>query len=169
MQRALLHMRARLDERLIPRVTFTDPELAWVGISEAQAMKTAKKINVLRWPYRENERAAAEGALVGHVKVITSRDGKILGAGIVGAAAGELIGTWALAISQSLNIKAMTEWVPAYPTLGEINSRVAVSYYAAKAGNPTYARLSIFLLSSGEIPRAKGRACCARTRARWCP
>ena len=93
---------------MIPRVTFTDPELAYVGLSEAEAAKRAGKINVLRWPYRENDRAQAERTTTGHVKVITARDGKILGAGIVGAQAGELIQMWSLAISQGLNIKAMT-------------------------------------------------------------
>lgn len=148
-QRALLHVRARFDESLIPRVTVTEPELAYVGLSEAQAAKAAKKIHVLRWPYRENDRAVAEGEVAGHVKVITSREGRILGAGIVGAKAGELIGIWALALSQGLNIKAMTGWVPPYPALGEINSRVAVSYFAAKPGNPTLRKFIDFLAKFG--------------------
>ncbi len=148
-QRALLHFRARLDESLISRVTVTQPELAYVGLSEVQAAKAAKKIHVLRWPYRENDRAVAEGEVVGHVKVITSRDGRILGAGIVGAAAGELIGVWALALAQGLNIKAMTAWVPPYPALGDINSRVAVSYFAARPGNPTLRKFIDFLAKFG--------------------
>ncbi len=148
-RRALLHMRARVDERLVPRVVLTQPELACVGLSEEQATKAVKKINVLRWPYRENDRAVAEGTVVGHVKVITSRDGRILGAGIVGAGAGELIGMWALAISQGLNIKALTEWVPPYPTLCEINSRAASSYYATRAGSPTLRKVIDFLAKLG--------------------
>jgi pyruvate/2-oxoglutarate dehydrogenase complex dihydrolipoamide dehydrogenase (E3) component len=148
-RRALLHARARLDERLIPRVTFTDPELAFVGLSEAEAAKSAKKIHVLRWPYRENDRAVAEGTVVGHIKVLTDRAGKILGAGIVGAQAGELIGMWALALSQGLNIKAMTEWVAPYPTLSEINKRAAASYYAGRPGNPTLRKVIDFLAKFG--------------------
>lgn len=148
-QRALLHVRARVDERLVPSVMLTEPELAYVGLSEAQAAKSAKKIHVLRWPYRENDRAAAEGTLAGHVKVICGRDGKILGAGIVGAQAGELIGMWALALSQGLNIKAMTEWVPPYPTLTEINKRVATGYYAGRPGNPTLRKVIDFLAKFG--------------------
>jgi pyruvate/2-oxoglutarate dehydrogenase complex dihydrolipoamide dehydrogenase (E3) component len=70
------------------------------------------------------------------VKVITDRRGRILGAGIVGAHAGELIQIWALAVSQRLRIKAMTEWISPYPTLGEINKRAAYRYYATAASNP---------------------------------
>ena len=117
-------------------MTFTDPELAYVGLSEAEAVKRAGKINVLRWPYHENDRAQAERADGGHVKVITARNGKILGAGIVGAQAGELIQMWSLAISQGLDIKAMTEWISPYPTLSEINKRAASGYYATAPSNP---------------------------------
>lgn len=148
-RRALLHVRAQLEERLIPRVAFTDPELAAVGLSEREAAKSAKTINVLRWPYRENDRAVAEGAVTGLVKVVTSREGQILGAGIVGARAGDLIGMWALALSQGLNIKAMTEWVAPYPVLSEVSSRVAATYYAGKPGNPTLRKVIDILAKLG--------------------
>ncbi len=148
-QRALLHIRASIDPHLIPRVVYTEPGLAWVGQSEAEAGSPAKKIDVLRWPFQENDRAVAEGAAVGHVKVITSKEGRILGAGIVGAGAGELISMWALALSQGLNIKAMTQWVPAYPTFSQINKQVATSYYAGKAGNPTLRKVIDFLAKFG--------------------
>lgn len=149
LRRALLHVRARLDAALVPRVVFTDPELASVGLSEMGAAKVAKRVHVLRWPYRENVRAAAERTPVGHIKVITARDGKILGAGIVGARAGELIGMWALAVAQGLNIKALTGWVPAHPTLSEINKSVATSYYAATPTNPTLRKVIDFLARFG--------------------
>jgi len=148
-RRALLHVRARVDTELVPRVVFTDPELAYVGLTEAEASKRGRKVHVLRWPYRENARALSERTLAGHVKVLTSRDGKILGAGIVGARASELIGMWSLAISQGLNIKAMTEWVPPYPALSEINKSVATSYYAATPTKPTLRKVIDFLARFG--------------------
>ncbi len=138
-RRALFHVPARIDARVIPRVTFTDPELAYVGLSEAEAKARVGKINVLRWPYRENDRAQAERLATGHVKVVTARDGRILGAGIVGAQAGELIQMWSLAISQNLNIKAMTAWISPYPTLSEINKRAASSYYATAPSSSSLA------------------------------
>lgn len=148
-RRALLHVRARLDAALVPRVVFTDPALASVGLGEEAAAKSAKKINVLRWPYRENARAAAERTPIGHIKVITERDGKILGAGIVGAEASELIGVWALAIAQGLNIRAMTDCVVPGLTFSEINKSVATSYYAASLANPTLRKVIDFLAKFG--------------------
>lgn len=148
-RRALFHVPARVDARVIPRVTFTDPELAYVGLSEAEAKARVGKINVLRWPYRENDRAQAERLATGHVKVITARDGRILGAGIVGAQAGELIQMWSLAISQNLNIKAMTAWISPYPTLSEINKRVAFSYYATAPSSPRLRKVINFLAKFG--------------------
>lgn len=148
-RRALFHYPARIDPRLIARATFTDPEIAYVGLSEAEAAKRSKKVHVLRWPYRENDRAQAERITVGHLKVITSRDGKILGAGIVGAQAGELIQLWSLAISKGLGIQDMSNWVAPYPTLSEINKRLAYSYYATKPANPTLRKVINFLAKFG--------------------
>ena len=148
-RRALFHAPARVDARVIPRATFTDPELAYVGLSEAEAKARVGKINVLRWPYRENDRAQAERLATGHVKVVTARDGTILGAGIVGAQAGELIQMWSLAISQNLNIKAMTAWISPYPTLSEINKRAASSYYATAPSNSRLRKVINFLAKFG--------------------
>ena len=148
-RRALFHAPARVDARMIPRVTFTDPELAYVGLSEAEAVKRAGKINVLRWPYRENDRAQAERQTDGHVKVLTARDGKILGAGIVGAQAGELVQMWSLAISQGLGLNAMSGWISPYPTLSEINKRAASSYYATAPSNSRLRKVINFLAKFG--------------------
>jgi pyruvate/2-oxoglutarate dehydrogenase complex dihydrolipoamide dehydrogenase (E3) component len=135
-RRMLFRLPAKATGRIVPWVTYTDPELAHVGMTEAQARETHSKINVLRWPYHENDRAQAERETTGHVKVITSKKGVILGASIVGSHAGELIQMWSLALSQGLNIKAMTAWISPYPTLSEINKRAAFRYYATAASHP---------------------------------
>lgn len=122
-----LPVRARAED--IPWVTYTDPELAQVGLTEAEAAKRRFKINVLRWPYHENDRAQAERDTQGHIKVITDKRGRILGATIVGAQAGELISTWTLAISQRLNIRAFAGFVVPYPTLAEIGKRAAITFF----------------------------------------
>jgi pyruvate/2-oxoglutarate dehydrogenase complex dihydrolipoamide dehydrogenase (E3) component len=127
-------------------VIFTEPELAYDGLSESEARAKHGKIRVLRWPYHENDRAQAERETDGHIKVVTSKRGVILGAGIVGAEAGELIQMWLLAISQGLKIKAMTEWLSPYPTLSEINKRAAFRYFATSPSNP-YLRKVIALLA----------------------
>ncbi len=134
-RRALFRLPAKARTGHIPWVTYTEPEIANVGLTEAQATAAGHTIQVLRWPYHENDRAQAERATEGLVKVVTDTRGRILGAGIVGAQAGELIQMWSLAISQGLRVKAMTGWVSPYPTLSEINKRAAIRYYAAAAGN----------------------------------
>ena len=148
-RRILFRLRAKVDTSLIPRVTFTVPELAHVGLSESEAAKSAGKINVMRWPYHENDRAQAERETIGHIKVVTAKNGRILGAAIVGAQAGELIQMWALAISQKLNIKAMTEWISPFPTLSEINKSVASRYYATAPNNKTVRKVIGFLARFG--------------------
>jgi pyruvate/2-oxoglutarate dehydrogenase complex dihydrolipoamide dehydrogenase (E3) component len=135
-RRALFRLPAKASTHHVPWVTFTEPEIANVGLTEEQATKSGHKISVLRWPYHENDRAQAERATEGLVKVVTDHKGRILGAGIVGEHAGELIQMWSLAISQGMKIKAMTEWISPYPTLAEINKRAAFRYYATAAGNP---------------------------------
>lgn len=135
-RRALFRLPAKVRTELIPWVTFTDPELAQVGLTEDQARQKHGTIQVFRWPYHENDRAQAERATAGFVKVVTDRKGLILGAGIVGREAGELIQIWSLAISQGLKITAMTQWIAPYPTLGEISKRAAMGTYALAAGKP---------------------------------
>lgn len=118
-----------VDHRAIPRVIFTDPELAQVGFLEDEARAHAGAIRILRWSYRENDRAAATGATDGHIKVITDRRGDILGATIVGAGAGENIAAWALASGQRLNIGAFAGLTVPYPTYAEVGKRAAITYF----------------------------------------
>jgi pyruvate/2-oxoglutarate dehydrogenase complex dihydrolipoamide dehydrogenase (E3) component len=126
---ALFRLPVKADASLIPRVTFTDPELAHVGLTEDEARRVRGAIRVLRWPLSENDRAQAERETRGHIKVITDNRGRILGATIVGAGAGELIATWALARANRLNIRAIAGTVVPYPTFGEIGKRAAISYF----------------------------------------
>jgi pyruvate/2-oxoglutarate dehydrogenase complex dihydrolipoamide dehydrogenase (E3) component len=148
-RRAIFHLPAVVDEAGIPWVTFTDPELAHVGLTEEVARKRLGKLNVYRWPYYENDRAQTERATDGFVKVVTDAKGRIRGASIVGEQAGELIQMWSLAISQGLTIKAMTEWISPYPTLSEINKRAAFGYYAAAASKPLVRKLIGWLTRFG--------------------
>jgi len=148
-RRALFRLPAKADNRIVPWVTFTEPELAHVGLSEAEAAKAVGKFNVLRWPYHENDRAQAERETEGHIKVITAKNGRILGATIVGAEAGELIGMWALAISQKMKIKEMIGCISPYPTLSEINKRVAYRYYATAPSSPLVRKVIAFLARFG--------------------
>ena len=122
-------------------MTYTDPELAHVGLTEAQARARGIRFSVLRWPYHDNDRAQAERETRGHIKVVTTRRGRILGATIVGAQAGELIATWTLAIGQGLNIRALAGIVLPYPTLSEIGKRAAITYFTPRLTQPMVRRI----------------------------
>jgi pyruvate/2-oxoglutarate dehydrogenase complex dihydrolipoamide dehydrogenase (E3) component len=125
---ALFRMPVRVDNAL-PSATYTEPELAQAGLTEAQAQARGMKIRIARWPYNDNDRAQTERDTRGHIKIITTAKGKIVGATIVGAQASELIGMWALAIAQGLNIRAFADIVLPYPTLSELGKRAAVDYF----------------------------------------
>ena len=148
-RRALFRLPAKATGRIVPWVTFTDPELAHVGLLESDARVRFGKVRVLRWSYHENDRAQAERETAGHIKVVTGRKGDILGVTIVGAHAGELIQMWTLAITRKLNIKAMTDWISPYPTYSEINKRVAFRYYASAPSNPLVRKVISLLAKLG--------------------
>ena len=131
----------------IPWVTYTDPELAQVGLTEAEAKKQYgnQAVTVARFDYDENDRAISEGKTVGFIKVMVVK-GKPVGATIVGTQAGELIGVWALAIANKLKMGAIANMVAPYPTLGEINKRAAGAYFSPKLfDNPTVKRVVGFV------------------------
>jgi pyruvate/2-oxoglutarate dehydrogenase complex dihydrolipoamide dehydrogenase (E3) component len=132
----LFRFGGRMKPDLVPWVTYTDPELAHVGLSEEEARRRHRKIRILRWPIAENDRAQTDRATAGLVKVIVTRRGRILGAGIVGANAGELIAPWALAISQGLTVRALMDTVLPYPTMSETAKRAALSFYTPKLQSP---------------------------------
>ena len=145
----LFRLKARAEPRLVPRVTYMSPEIAQVGMTEAEARAAGSRFSVLRWPFAENDRAQTGRATEGHIKIIAGRRGRILGVGIVGEGAGELIDTWSLAIAGGLTLRQMTAHVVAYPTRSEIGKRAAISYFAGATGNPWVRRLVRWLSRLG--------------------
>lgn len=116
----------------IPWVTYTDPEIAQIGLTEAQAREAhGRALSVARFDYQGNDRAIATGKTTGLIKVMVVR-GRPVGASIIGEQAGELIGVWALAIANRLKMSAIANMVAPYPTLGELNKRAAGAYFSPK-------------------------------------
>ncbi len=148
-RRALFRLPARVKVDQLPRVTFTDPEIAQVGLTETEARAAHGKVVIYRWPYLDNDRAVADHVENGLIKVVCDKRGIILGAGIVGAQAGELIQLWSLALSRGLNIKAMTNCISPYPTLGEISKRAAYGALASDARRPAVQKLLALLRKFG--------------------
>jgi len=128
-RQVLLRLPVKVNHLAVPRVLHTDPELAHVGLTEEEARARNGAIRILRWPYRENDRAQAARTTNGHIKVVTDRKGDILGVTIVGAQAGETITTWTLAISEKLNIRAFGGLVVPYPSYAEVGKRAATAYF----------------------------------------
>jgi pyruvate/2-oxoglutarate dehydrogenase complex dihydrolipoamide dehydrogenase (E3) component len=146
---ALFRLPVRVNEHIVPRVTFTDPELGHVGLTEAEARDRRITFRVLRWPFHENDRAQTERATNGHIKVITTRNGGILGATIVGAGAGELIAPWTLGVTRKLNIRAFAGTIVPYPTLAEVGKRAAMTYFTPVLTSRFLQRMIILLRRFG--------------------
>ncbi|MGK7917549.1 MAG: NAD(P)/FAD-dependent oxidoreductase [Prochloraceae cyanobacterium] len=125
-QNALFFPTKKVDYRVIPWATFTEPELARVGLSEQQAKERyGDDVYVLKQNFAGVDRAQAEGATNGFGKIITRGNGEILGAHLVGPSAGELIHEIVLAMSYKLKVSALTG-IHIYPTLSEVNSKAAL-------------------------------------------
>ena len=146
---AFFRLPAKVDYSAFPRVTYTDPELASVGLSEAEARRADTAIRVLNWSFCENDRARTERQTEGMVKVVTSDRGRIMGAAIVGASAGDLIQPWVLAITRKLPIRAMADIIAPYPTLSEANKRAAGSFFTEALFSHRTRRLVRFLSRLG--------------------
>ncbi len=129
---ALFRIPAKVDYAAVPWVTYTAPELAQVGMTEAAASQRGMGARVLRWSLGENDRAVVEDEADGMLKVMVTPKGRILGASIVGPHAGELIQVWGLAIQAKLKIGAIANMIAPYPTLGEANKRIAGDFFKPK-------------------------------------
>jgi pyruvate/2-oxoglutarate dehydrogenase complex dihydrolipoamide dehydrogenase (E3) component len=130
-RRALFRLPAKVNYTALPRVTYTDPELAQTGMTEAEAKAAGRSIRILRWPFSENDRAVAERYEDGLVKLVVSGN-RVIGAGILAPHAGEMIGQWTLAIARKIPLSALAGMIAPYPTRSEAGKRAAGSFFAAK-------------------------------------
>lgn len=147
---ALFRIPAKQDMSAIPKVTYTSPELAQVGLTESAAREIhGGKIRVTSWPFAENDRAIAERATEGLVKIVIGPKGRVLGAGIVGAHAGELIQVWTLAVQKKMKIGAIANMVAPYPTLGEAGKRAAGQYFTPSLFGDRTRKIVRFLTKFG--------------------
>lgn len=149
LRNALFRQPGRFDARAVPRMTQTQPALASVGLSEDEARAKTGAIRVLRWPYAESERAQADRSTDGFVKLVTDARGKLLGVSIVGAQAGDMIATWALALKTGMRAQDMAALVMPHPALSDISKRAASSYLTPLATKPGLRRLIGFLRRFG--------------------
>jgi pyruvate/2-oxoglutarate dehydrogenase complex dihydrolipoamide dehydrogenase (E3) component len=143
----LFKLPAKANYAAIPWVTYTDPELSQVGLTESQAKEQyGDAIKVVQWEYAENDRARAERITSGLIKVVAGKRGIILGAGIAGASAGEIIQPWQIAVAKGYKMKDMAGIISPYPTLSEISKRAAGSYFTDALYSPRTRKIVRLLL-----------------------
>ncbi len=129
---ALFGLPSKAKTAHIPWATYTDPELAQVGLTEAQAREQhGDKVEIARFDYHHNDRAISERKTKGFIKVMVVK-GRPVGATIVGHQAGELINLWSLALANNLKMGQIAAMVSPYPTIGELNKRVAGAYFSPR-------------------------------------
>ncbi|GAA0586582.1 dihydrolipoyl dehydrogenase family protein [Caenispirillum bisanense] len=150
LRNALFRLPARARHDRMPWVTYGDPELAQVGLTEAAARdRHGDRIRVLVEPFAGNDRARAERRTEGLLKLVTDRRGRVLGCGIVGPQAGELLAPWVLALAQGLRVTAVADLVLPYPTLAETGKRAAGAFLAPALFGPATRRLVRLLARLG--------------------
>jgi len=125
LRNAIFRLPAKVEKKVIPWATFSDPELAKVGLSETEARQQGIRHKVYSFPFQDMDRAKTDGYTEGFAKIITNPKGKLLGAAIVGPHAGELIHEYVLAIAKGMSAADLSNVIHIYPTLAQINRRVA--------------------------------------------
>ncbi len=132
LRNALFPIKTKADHRVVPWTTFTDPEVARVGLTEKQARQEHDHVRVFRQSFAGVDRALAEGETDGLVKIVTGGRGKILGGHIVGPDAGNLIHEVVLAMQENIPIGTLSTTIHVYPTLAQSSQRAADDYYRDK-------------------------------------
>jgi pyruvate/2-oxoglutarate dehydrogenase complex dihydrolipoamide dehydrogenase (E3) component len=154
---AILRLPRKADYTLLPWCTYTHPELASIGMNERAAKDAGVEYSVWTEEFKDNDRSLAEGEHVGRVKMILGPRGKPLGVQILGPHAGELVSEWVAIMNGGVKLSTLAAAVHPYPTLGEINKRVAGDIFARKLYSETVRKGLKFLFN------LKGRACEAPT------
>ena len=121
---AVLHLPRKADYGKIGWCTYTDPEVASIGLNEKRAAKEGIAYRIFEAPFAENDRAIAEGETAGKIKLLVSKGGKLIGCQMIGPHAGELIHEWVIALNAGVRLSTMAGTVHIYPTLAEISKRV---------------------------------------------
>jgi pyruvate/2-oxoglutarate dehydrogenase complex dihydrolipoamide dehydrogenase (E3) component len=154
---AVMRLPRKADYTKVPWVTYTDPEVASVGLNEKRAKAAGIEYRVLEERFRENDRALAEGEPEGKIKVLITPGGRILGAQITGAHAGELVHEWVAAVNGRVKLSSLAGGIHAYPTLSEISKKAAGSYYSQKLFSERTRKVLRFFFGYRGMPHGVNR------------
>jgi pyruvate/2-oxoglutarate dehydrogenase complex dihydrolipoamide dehydrogenase (E3) component len=150
---AIFHFPRKTDYTFMPWCTYTDPELASIGMNEKRAKEAGLEYTVYTEAFEANDRSLAEGEKIGTLKMLLGRNEKPLGVQILGPHAGELLSEWVAVLNGKVKLSTLATAVHPYPTLGEINKRVAGSYLSPKIFSERVKKGLKFFF------QLKGRAC----------
>jgi pyruvate/2-oxoglutarate dehydrogenase complex dihydrolipoamide dehydrogenase (E3) component len=131
-QNAVLHLSKKVNHGTIPRVLFTDPEIAAVGLTESEAKARNAEPQILRRDYSELERARIDGAINGLAKVVASSSGRVLGATIVGRRAALVLQQFVMAMDHGISLSSLAETAQSHPTHAELVHALAAEFAAAR-------------------------------------
>jgi len=150
---AIFHLPRKADYTFLPWCTYTDPELASIGMNEKAAKAAGIKYSLWTEAFKDNDRSLAEGERIGKIKMILDEKEKPLGVQILGPHAGELLSEWVAVLNGKVKLSTLASAVHPYPTLGEINKRVAGTFFSPKIFSETIKKGLKFFF------HLKGRAC----------
>jgi pyruvate/2-oxoglutarate dehydrogenase complex dihydrolipoamide dehydrogenase (E3) component len=129
---AVMGLPRSVNYRWMPRCTYSAPELGGIGLSEKQAVAEGVSYDLYEEPYRDNDRAQAEGQTAGKIKLLLDKKGRPLGVQILGYLGGELLAEWVAVLNGGVKLSSLAGGIHPYPTLSEINKRVVGSIYSKK-------------------------------------
>jgi pyruvate/2-oxoglutarate dehydrogenase complex dihydrolipoamide dehydrogenase (E3) component len=150
---AIFHLPRKVNYTYLPWCTYTDPELASIGMNEKAAKAAGIEYSIWTEAFKDNDRSLAEGEKVGKIKMILDAKEKPLGVQILGPQAGELLGEWVAVLNGKVKLSILASAVHPYPTLGEINKRVAGTFFSPKIFSDKVKKGLKFFF------HLKGRAC----------
>lgn len=150
---AIFHFPRKANYTFLPWCTYTDPELASIGMNEKGAKEAGIEYSLFTEAFRDNDRSLAEGEGVGKIKMLLGKNEKPLGVQILGPQAGELLGEWVAVLNGKVKLSTLASAIHPYPTLGEINKRVAGAYLSPKIFSERVRKGLKFFF------HLKGRAC----------
>ncbi|MFH1243299.1 MAG: FAD-dependent oxidoreductase [Pseudomonadota bacterium] len=150
---AIFHLPRKADYTFLPWCTYTDPELASIGMNEKRAKEAGIEYSVFSEAFKDNDRSLAEGERVGKIKMLVDKNEKPIGVQILGPHAGELLSEWVAVLNGKVKLSTLASAVHPYPTLGEINKRVAGAYFSPKIFSDKVRKGLKFFF------HLKGRAC----------
>ena len=129
---AIFHLPRKVNYTFVPWCTYTDPELASIGMNEKRAKEAGVEYDLWVEEFKDNDRSLAEGEQVGRIKMLLDKKGKPIGVQILGPRAGDLISEWVAALNGGVKPMTLASSVHPYPTLGEINKKVAGTYLSSR-------------------------------------